>query len=157
VRDYDWLIIDGYNLLHQVAELAAMLGTDIQGARHRLVRRVAETAHNMARQTTIVFDGREAGSDTALSTEYLEVFFSPGNLSADSVIERMVCNFQRPEKMIVVTSDHAECVTVSSAGAQTMSSEEFMIRCDSDSKKSHSKRTPPRKEPKLGDLFPDGL
>lgn len=153
---YEWLIIDGYNLLHQEAKLAKMLNTDIQGARHRLVRLVEETAHNMARQTTIVFDGREAGSDTALSSKYLEVFFSPGNLSADSVIERLVYKCPNPGKTLVVTSDHAEHDTVSSAGAQTMSSEEFMARCQTDAKKPVSKRTPPSKEPKLGDLFPEG-
>ncbi len=152
---YEWLIIDGYNLLHQVVELAQMLGTDIQGARHRLVRMVEETAHNAARQTTIVFDGREAGSDTALSSKYLEVFFSPGNLSADTVIERLVCKFENPERILVVTSDHAEHDTVSSAGAHTMSSEEFMAKCEADAKRTVPKRTPPGKEPTLGDLFPD--
>ncbi len=154
---YEWLIIDGYNLLHQETELAKLLRTDIQGARHRLVRKVEETAHNMARQTTIVFDGREAGSDAALSSKYLEVFFSPGNLSADTVIERLVCKCPTPGKTLVITSDHAEHDTVSSAGAHTMSSEEFMARCQTDAKKTVQKRTPPGKEPKLGDLFPDDL
>jgi predicted RNA-binding protein with PIN domain len=154
---YEWLIIDGYNLLHQTEELARQLRTDIQGARHRLVRLAEETAHNMARQTTVVFDGREAGNDAALSSKYLEVFFSPANLSADSVIERLVCKSPTPGKIMVVTSDHAEHDTVSSAGAHTMSSEEFMERCNADAKKTVPKRTPPGKEPKLGDLFPDGL
>ena len=154
---YEWLIIDGYNLLHQVPELAKMLGTDIQRARHRLVRMVGETAHNMARQTTVVFDGREAGSDAALTSKYREVFFSPGNLSADTVIERLVCKCPNPDKTLVVTSDHAEHDTVSSAGAHTMSSEEFMARCEANANKTVSKRTPRGKEPKLGDLFPDGL
>ena len=154
---YEWLIIDGYNLLHQVEDLARMLGTDIQGARHQLVRMVEETAHNMARQTTIVFDGREAGSDAALTSKHLEVFFSPSNLSADTVIERLVCKCPTPGKILVVTSDHAEHDTVSSAGAHTMSSEEFMARCQTDAKKTVSKRTPPGQEPKLGALYPDGL
>ena len=153
---YEWLIIDGYNLLHQVPELAKMLGTDIQRARHRLVRMVEETAHGMARQTTIVFDGREAGSDAALTSKYLEVFFSPANLSADTVIERLVCKFENPERILVVTSDHAEHDTVSSAGAHTMSSEEFMAKCEADAKRAIPKQMPRRKEPKLGDLFPEG-
>jgi len=154
---YEWLIIDGYNLLHQMEELARMLGTDIQGARHRLVRMTEETAHNMARQTTIVFDGREAGSDAALTSKHLEVFFSPSNLSADTIIERLVCKCPTPGKILVVTSDRAEHDTVSSAGAHTMSSEEFMAHCKTDAKKTVPKRTPPGQEPKLGDLFPDGL
>jgi predicted RNA-binding protein with PIN domain len=155
---FEWLIIDGYNLLHQDPELVQMLLTaDIQGARHRLVRRIEATALGMAHQTTIVFDGREAGSDDALTSKHLEVFFSPGNLSADSIIERLVCKFPTPGKILVVTSDHAEHDTVSSAGAHTMSSEEFMIRCERESKKKIGKRTPPGQEPRLGDLFPDGL
>ena len=151
----EWLIIDGYNLLHQENELAEMLSTDIQGARHRLVRLVESTALRMAPQTTIVFDGREAGQDSALTSKHLEIYFSPGNLTADSIIERLVSKYKNPDKILVVTSDHAEHVTVSSAGAQVMSAGEFMDRCKIDRRKSIPKRTPPGQEPKLGDLFPD--
>jgi predicted RNA-binding protein with PIN domain len=154
---YDWLIIDGYNLLHKVEKLARLLGTDIQAARHRLVRMVEATALRMAHQTTIVFDGREAGSDPALTSEQIEVFFSPGHLSADTIIERLVCKAPNPGQTLVVTSDHAEHDTVSSAGAQTMSSEDFMARCQTEGKHRPSKRTPLGKEPKLGDLFPEGF
>ena len=153
----DWLIIDGYNLLHEMDELARLLQTDIQSARHRLVRMVEETAHNMASQTTIVFDGREAGSDAAFDSRYLEVFFSPAHLSADTVIERLVCKYKSPEHILVVTSDRAERDTVCGAGAQTMPSEEFMEYCHRDAKKTIPKRTPPGQEPRLGDIFPDGL
>lgn len=154
---YEWLIIDGYNLLHQATGPVAIVRSDIQLARHRLVRLIEETAHNMAKQTTIVFDGREAGTDPALTSKFLEVFFSPGNLSADSVIERLACKAPNPGKTLVVTSDRAERNTVSSAGAQTMSSQEFIAKCETDARKTVGKRTPPGKEPKLGDLFPDGL
>ncbi len=153
----DWLLIDGYNLLHKSKELAELLRTDIQLARHRLVRMVENTAHKMAPQTTIVFDGREAGADVALTAKHLEVYFSPSNLSADSVIERLVCKYPKPEKILVVTSDRAEHDTVSSAGAQTMTSDEFLAQCKTDAKRTLRKNTPPGKEPRLGDLFPDGL
>ncbi|VGO21271.1 NYN domain-containing protein [Pontiella sulfatireligans] len=153
----EWLIIDGYNVLHVVDELARLLRTDIHLARNRLVRMVEHTAHNMAPQTTIVFDGREAGTDDALTAKHLEIYFSPSNLSADTVIERLVCRFPRPEKIMVVTSDRAEHETVSSAGAQVMSSQEFVAKCQRDARKKPVKRTRPGQEPKLGDLFPDGL
>ncbi len=153
----EWLIVDGYNVLHQVDDLAELLRTDLMAARHRLVRMIGNTAHRLAPQTTIVFDGREAGNDDALTSPHLEVFFSPGNLSADTIIERLVSRFDRPEKILVVTSDHAEHATVSSAGAQVMSSQEFINQCDQDARRSTAKRTPPGREPKLGDLFPDDL
>jgi predicted RNA-binding protein with PIN domain len=154
---FDRLIIDGYNLLHQTDELAGLLQTDIQSARHRLVRMVEETAHRLAGHTTIVFDGRTTGSDDALGSRYLEVIFSPANLSADTVIERLVCRCATAENILVVTSDRAECDTVSSAGAHTMSSQEFMGRCRRTVNRSADRRKPPGKEPTLGDHFPDEL
>jgi len=153
----EWLIIDGYNLLHQYDELAKIIRSDIATARHRLLRLVENTAHRLAPKTTVVFDGREAGSDASVTSPNLEVIFSPGNLSADTVIERLVTAFPTPEKILVVTSDHAEHTTVSSAGAQVMSSQEFLARCEQDGRRSVSRQTPPGKEPKLGDLFPDGI
>jgi len=69
----DWLIIDGYNLLHINSELAALLNSDIHLARQRLVRMVENTAHRMAPQTTIVFDGRESGQDDSLTAKHLEI------------------------------------------------------------------------------------
>lgn len=153
----DWLIIDGYNLLHQVEELAKLVETDLMTARQRLVRLAENTAHRMAPQTTIVFDGQDEGQDAALTARHLEVFFSPGNLSADTVIERLVSKYDRPEKILVVTSDRAEHATVSSAGAQVMSSQEFFAQCQQDARMTIGKRTPPGKEAKLGDFFPDGM
>jgi uncharacterized protein len=153
----DWLIIDGYNLLHQADGLAELLQSDIQLARQRLVRMVENTAHRMAPQTTIVFDGRESGQDASLTAKHLEIYFSPSNLSADTIIERLVCKFPTPGKILVVTSDHAEHDTVSSAGAHVMSSREFMAQCERDARKTIPKQTRPGQEPRLGDLFPDGL
>jgi predicted RNA-binding protein with PIN domain len=153
----DWLIIDGYNLLHQVDELQPLIRTDLLVARHRLVRWVENTAHRLAPQTTIVFDGRETGIDETLTSTHLEVFFSPGNLSADTVIERLVAKYARPEKILVVTSDLAEHATVSSAGADVMSSQEFLAQCQRDARRHNGRRTPPGQEPRLGDVFPDGL
>ena len=151
----NWLIIDGYNLLHQVDELKELLQQDLMIARQRLVRMVENTALKMAPQTTIVFDGKEIGSDDALTSKHLEIFFSPSNLTADSIIERLVSRYEPPEKILVVTSDHAEHATVSSAGAQVMSSQEFIAQCELVNRKKTEKRTPPGQHPKLGDIFPD--
>jgi predicted RNA-binding protein with PIN domain len=153
----DWLIIDGYNVLHMVPELKRLLNTDIQLARHKFVRMVEETANRVARQTTIVFDGREAGQDEALTSGRIEVYFSPGKHTADTIIERLVRRYEQPGKILVVTSDRAEADMVLSDGAQVMSSLEFIAQCNHDSKKPVQKQIRPGEKPKLGDLFPDGL
>ena len=153
----NWLIIDGYNLLHKDDELTRLFRSDMEAARHRLIRLIEPIALEMAPQTTVVFDGQEAGIDPALTTKAFEVFFAPSNLSADSVIERLACKYTEPAAILVVTSDHAECRTVASAGAQTMSSEEFLRKC----RPKHTPTAPtlpsPPNRPRLGDLFPDTL
>lgn len=151
----DWLIIDGYNLLHQSDALTKLIKSDLMLARHRMVRLLEKTALRMAPQTTVVFDGKDAGSDESLTTSGLEIYFSPSNLSADTVIERLVSRYAHPERILVVTSDHAEHVTVASAGAQVMSSREFLAQCELDISKTVPRRTRPGEQPRLGDLFPE--
>ena len=102
----DWLIIDGYNLLHGVDELKDLLASDIELARHRLVRLIENTAHRMAGQTTIVFDGKASGQDAALTSKHMEIFYSPGKHTADTVIERLVAKYETPGKILVITSDY---------------------------------------------------
>ena len=152
-----WLIIDGYNLLHQAEECTGLMDTDLMSARQRLVRLVEQTAHRMAPQTTIVFDGCESGTDDALTMKHLEVYFAPSHLSADSIIERLVTRYTQPERILVVTSDRAEHDTVSGAGAQVMSAQEFLAQCRQDARKTRSTSLRPGEKPKLGDLFPDNL
>lgn len=153
----DWLIIDGYNLLHVAEDLKQLLRTDLQAARHNLVRRIEGTAGRMAKQTTIVFDGKEAGQDKALTSGKLEIYFSPGKHTADTIIERLVARYEHPGKILVVTSDRAEADAVLSDGAQVMSSREFMDQCAIDARKPVQQRMRPGDKPKLGDLFPAGL
>ena len=153
----DWLIIDGYNLLHCIDDLKSLLSSDIELARHRLVRHIEHTAHRMARQTTIVFDGRESGQDAALTSKHMEIYFSPGKHTADTIIERLVAKFTTPGKILVITSDRAESDTVLSHGGQIMSCPEFLAQCKVDSRKTVRKQTRPGQQPKLGDLFPDDL
>ncbi|MDH3346431.1 MAG: NYN domain-containing protein, partial [Kiritimatiellaceae bacterium] len=125
--DIEHLIIDGYNLLHQDDALVGRRG-ELQTARQRLIRRIERAAPEMAPRVTVVFDGRELGSDVALSAPHLEVIFSPSNRTADAVIERMVSEAKHPERILVVTSDRVEEQIVSAAGAMVLSCLEFTSR-----------------------------
>jgi predicted RNA-binding protein with PIN domain len=153
--EYDHLIIDGYNLLHQDD---AMEGhrDDLQTARQRLVRKVEPVALDMASRVTIVFDGRESGADASLSGAHLEVVFSPSNRTADAVIERMASDSKNPERICVVTSDRVEEQIVSAAGAMVLSCQEFVRRCDATNGAAVSQRGSMRGKSgsTLADFFP---
>lgn len=154
--EYDWLIIDGYNLLYQDEALAGVRH-DLQVARQQLVRRVERVAPDMARRVSVVFDGRERGRDAAFDAVNFEVLFSPSDRTADAVIERMVADSDNPGRILVVTSDNIEARIVSSAGALVLSSESFVTRCNA-ALRVPFRRTFGRQGSKpstLGDFFPD--
>jgi len=149
--DFDHLIIDGYNLLHQDDALEGRRD-DLQTARQRLVRSVEDIAPEMAPRITVVFDGRESGRDDSLTAPHLEVLFSPANRTADAVIERMVSTAKNPERICVVTSDRIEEQIVSAAGATVVSCQIFLSRCAAAAPPG---RFQPRANPStLGDFFP---
>ncbi|MBL7017115.1 MAG: NYN domain-containing protein [Kiritimatiellales bacterium] len=153
--DFDWLIIDGYNLLHQDDALDGRRD-DLQTARQRLVRRVERAAPEMAPRITVVFDGREGGRDASLDAPHLEVLFSPANRTADAVIERMVSEAKNPQRICVVTSDRIEDQIVSAAGASVVSCLEFTRRCDAAEGASAPRQSKP-KASTLGDFFPKSI
>jgi len=152
--DFDHLIIDGYNLLHQDAALDGRRG-NLQTARQRLVRSIECTAPKMAPRITVVFDGREGGRDASFDAPHLEVLFSPANRTADAVIERIVATAKNPERIGVVTSDRVEERIVSSAGATVLSCSVFLSRCAATASPASSR--PGSIFCTLGDFFPESI
>jgi len=150
--DYDQLIIDGYNLMHQDGALEGRRD-DLQTARQRLIRRIEQSASGMAGKITVVFDGREGGQDIALAAPNLEVLFSPANRTADGLIEQMVHNAEKPERILVITSDWIEQRLVSVFGASVISCREFLLRCEA--LPVVPKKNKPLKGTRLGDFFPE--
>jgi predicted RNA-binding protein with PIN domain len=155
---FQWLIIDGYNVLHTQPHLAKLMRSDMEQARHQLVRQLEAAALAMADQVTLVFDGRERGRDDTLSRPRFEVVYASEELSADGLIERLVGRAAAPERICVVTSDTLEQRTVSGSGAHTMGAHEFMDHVTKQLKGStYSTQMRPAQKPKLGDIFPDSL
>lgn len=150
----NWIIIDGYNLLHKDAAYADVRH-DLQVGRQRLVRAVEKAAPEMADRISVVFDGRESGRDISLQTAHIEVLFSPSNRTADGVIERMVASAKHPERITVVTDDLVEGQIVSSAGAMVLSCDSFIIQCQTASIPRPTRRSQGACRSTLGDFFPD--
>lgn len=151
-----WLIIDGYSLLHGDDSLASVRQHDWALARQRLVRKLEGVVDTMAARTTVVFDGRKQGPGEEFTASPIDVLFSPQNLTADTVIERMVCGHANPNDLLVVTSDRGERETVMAAGAQSMSCGQFLEWCRERRETSRPSPTPDKPGgPTLGDFFPD--
>lgn len=154
---YQRVIVDGFSLLHRDAGLRPLLDDQPALARRQLVRKAEECGLALADAVTVVFDGRQGLNDAFIGFR-AEVIFSPPNLSADGVIERMVSKAANPAALLVVTSDRIERETVSAAGADTMSSGDFLDqgqRATQAQKRPHLAAARPRPA-RLGDFFPPG-
>ena len=122
-----WLIIDGNNLLYHDAELTRVASSDFEQARRRLAQKLDELAGSLNYDRVIVvFDGRGAAVQAQPHSKFVEVLFSPANLTADSVIERLAHDAPDPSRITVVTSDRGERDTVEAAGGSTMSCSNFL-------------------------------
>lgn len=153
-----WLIIDGYSLLHRDPDLKPLLRQRLELARQRLIRKVEPVMGDWADRITIVFDGRGDRGGTDSLDSAIEVFFAPARYTADTVIERLVHAASDPAAVLVVTSDRAERETVSAAGADTLSCGDFLERLARDEARGRSRSSGPRTHGgvsgSLGDHFP---
>lgn len=154
----DWLIIDGYSLLHRFDPRGARRPAGLTMARQRLVRLIEETAAGQAGRVTVVFDGREHGGGEGYESPAVQVLFSPPGRTADAVIERLVHESPTPDGIVVVSSDRLERQTVSACGAHTVSCSDFLAQCE----RQRAPHRPPARagraaRPTLGELFPGAV
>jgi len=155
----DWLIVDGYSLLHRAPEFAGLLRRNLRAACEKLTARLACAAPLFAARATVVFDGRGETREVCavLSSPSLEVLYSPADLTADSVIERLVYEADDPSGILVITSDRAERETVGARGADTMGCGDFLTeaaRREADALRAGLRRSRSHRPPTVGDFFP---
>ena len=152
-----WLIVDGYSLVHRDPETRSLPAVNLMLSRERMVRKLESVAGAIAEKVTVVFDGRDDPAGTEDVVAGIQVVYSKGGMTADTVIERMVHAHAQPGEILVVTSDRRERETVMAAGADTISCGDFLDLCERTRRQMlprPSSRTPPFKDPTLGDFFP---
>lgn len=133
------LIVDGYNVLHAWAQPGRGRGASpsapaIDLARIDLLRSLELAAAQHACHCTVVFDGAPIEDLTHGSSRHLTVLFAGPRDTADTLIERLVCQSSgtvprrgavpsaRPNEIVVATDDHLERDLVSGWGAAVWSS-----------------------------------
>lgn len=148
----DWIIIDGYNLLHRQGG-----GKDIAALRSALLRLLEQSAGAMAPRITLVFDGTMRSAMPETGKTFVETAFSPAGMSADALIEAMVAAAPRPAGILVVTSDRLILEAAAAAGANVMSCSIFLNTLNDarENTAGHIRRLAARSRgPTLGEFFP---
>jgi predicted RNA-binding protein with PIN domain len=119
------IIIDGYNVIRQSANLSVLDLQDIQLGRQALVDMLATYKKIKAHRITVVFDGTRAPQFSRLQDRQkgIAIIFSHNGESADAVIKKMAD--REKQKALVVSSDQEIVRSAASSGAATISALEF--------------------------------
>ncbi len=135
------LIVDGYNVIHQRAELEKRAVFDLEDERDALIHRLANYSGFKGYETILVFDAytREDPKTREEERSGITVVFTGRDITADAYIERRVVKLlgDTPEKrrrsrrlVEVVTSDGAVQQMVLGSGAVRTPSRELIRAMD---------------------------
>ena len=112
------LVVDGYNIIGAWDELKALKASDMGSARDQLISTLS-TYHPWSwERIIIVFDGQ---SFDWSEMEGVEVVFTEGKETADTMIEKLAAGLSARYTVEVATSDYAEYRAASALGARTLS------------------------------------
>lgn len=105
----EYVIIDGYNLLHTLGTRRSLGGPgNLQRARESLAGRIAaRMSPEQQARTTIVFDANNESRDypASMVVQGIEVLFARDFEDADSMIEHMLKKHSAPQSLVVVSND----------------------------------------------------
>jgi predicted RNA-binding protein with PIN domain len=121
--------IDGYNVIHFSKVLQPLARESFENAREALVDKVARFCVATGNQAKIVFDGRGRKAEAATpayKVKGLEIVYSPGHKTADSVIERFVYSATDRYSVIVVSGDQGIRQFCRGLGAVVMEPDNFL-------------------------------
>jgi predicted RNA-binding protein with PIN domain len=123
------LLIDGYNVLHAVAEVPVRLGPDgLRRLRHRFLN---DLAHRLgpveAAAATVVFDAHDPPEDRPRRTTHkgMTVLFATGEEGADAGIEALIAQHSAPKTLTVVSSDRRIRQAATRRRARVVTADEF--------------------------------
>ena len=114
-------LIDGYN----VAKLG-WPSLDLDQQREQCIAAVENMAKRWNMPITIVFDGASVEGAHASGRRKVRIVYSPAGVSADDVLRAEVNAADVAKPVVVVTNDRAIITDVVAAGANTVSSDDFL-------------------------------
>ena len=123
------LLIDGYNLLHQIPEMAFLMKENPEEARQALIKRLQDYQRLRRHKITLVFDawGQEEPRRKVNIKGIQVVFTAPGE-TADDYLKKVAV--KEKERAVVVSSDREIRSYVETYGAISITGRDFLQRLE---------------------------
>ena len=128
----DYLLVDGYNIIHAWEDLSALAREDLDGARAKLIDLLRNYQSWRGCQVIVVFDAYKVkgGKGAVEQLGDLYVVYTKEAETADMYIERTTYQLSRDNQVRVATSDGLEQMIILGHGAQRMSAAELKYETD---------------------------
>ena len=123
----EFLIVDGYNILHAWPSMQKLMAVNIEHARLKLIEILSNYQALKGYKIILVFDAHYVkGSPGKKETEAgIEVIYSPEGTPADLIIEKLTADLAQRGPVMVATSDWLEQRMVFGKGAIRLSAREL--------------------------------
>jgi uncharacterized protein len=125
------LIVDGYNIIGDWADLRRLKAENLEAARDQLIEDLKEYKAITGRDVIVVFDAHlSRGGQSEETISGIKLYYSKENETADELIERLVYEFEREKvrrHVFVATSDYVEQQVTFGGGAYRISARELRI------------------------------
>lgn len=133
-----YLIVDGYNVIHHIAEKEGLTNFNLEEARENLIEALNSFSGLMGYETVLVFDAyaQEKRKRSEEIRGGITVVFTEKNKTADSYIEKMVFELPKVYTVKVVTSDYTLQRMVMAAGGERMPSRELILEMEKATKQA---------------------
>lgn len=122
-----YLLVDGYNIIHAWRELSDLAESDLGAARGRLLDLMCNYQGYTGVELIVVFDAYQVKGNPGSAERYQNIFviYTKEAETADMYIERTTREIGRKHRVTVATSDALEQTIVLGEGAVRISAREF--------------------------------
>ena len=126
----EFLLVDGYNMIHAWQELKELVEVSLESARQKLLDMLSNYKGSQKMNIIVVFDAYLVKGNVGKIFQYhnISVVYTKEAETADHFIERTVNRLPRHYKVSVATSDGLEQMIILGEGAQRVTAQELRQR-----------------------------
>lgn len=153
----EYLLVDGYNMIHAWPELKELMSISLESARQKLLDMLSNYKGTQRANIIVVFDAYLVKGNVGDIQYYhnIVVVYTKEAETADHFIERTVKRLPKHYKVCVATSDGLEQIIISGEGAERMTAQELRQQILQEQKEVRTKYI--EKKPPKNNLLADNI
>lgn len=123
----EYLLVDGYNIIHAWPELQELAKDNMDAARNKLLNSLCSYQGVKGCQVIVVFDAYQVPGHREETSDYhnIKVVFTQEAQTADEFIERFAYEYQKKYNITVATSDSLQQIIIRGAGSALLSARDL--------------------------------